>query len=58
MRHASCMSYICVHYVILISARMKTLSDFNKFVDNFRYDLDENICLRADYKKRTGDLCI
>ena len=32
----------------LISARiMKTLSDLNKFVDNFRYDLDENNCLRA-----------
>ena len=32
----------------LISARiMKTLSDLKKFVDNFRYDLDENNCLRA-----------
>ena len=26
---------------------MKTPSDLNKFVDNFRYDLDENNCLRA-----------
>ena len=26
---------------------MKNLSDVNKFIDNFGYDLDENNCLRA-----------
>ena len=36
---------------------MKTISDLNKFVDNFRYDLDENNCLRAQIiTKGTGDL--
>ena len=38
--------------LFLFAVRMKTLSDVNKFVDNFRYDLDENNCLIAQIVRK------
>ena len=38
--------------LFLFAVRMKTLSYVNKFVDNFRYDLDENNCLIAQIVRK------